>query len=157
MKNSITVLILLILLACNSSQNAKTDGTGLAISDDSSVANTVAEAARADDKNLDASYKLLQGTWQSIDDNKYLLIFKGRQTYDYYAGDNDSTMAEYVLSNASCDKEHSDYLKQNNPSAEGLYLLKGGDMCYAVNAITDDELELTYIGGGRLLFFRRLK
>ncbi len=125
----------------------------------SPVATVVTTVAQADTKNtLEDDYKLLQGTWQSDEDGKYLLLFKDRKTYDLYIGEKDTTAVDFILSSTSCNEgTNADSIKKREGKPP-LFLVKkdkDGDMCYEVMTLTEDQLSLIYLDRGNILSFKK--
>jgi len=161
MKRLLYLLPILLLCACHD-PNAKdideTEIPGTHASPAAAVATIV--AATDDDKDLQASYKQLQGTWQSEEDRKYLLVFKDRKTYDLYEGHKDSTAREFRLSHTSCNQgTNSDSIKKYEGEYPLFLIKKFGhrDMCYEVQTLTNDQLTLMYLDHGNILSFKKIK
>lgn len=97
-------------------------------------------------------YQLLQGKWQSADDEQYVLELKGHRYLDYYGGKlSDST--EFIL-----DKACPSAPEAGHPGDNERYLIQPKeDMCWEIVGVDEEILELIYTSRGNTLSFKRIK
>ncbi|GAB3826521.1 hypothetical protein [Hymenobacter jeollabukensis] len=95
---------------------------------------------------------LLKGTWQSADDNDFLLVITDKQYIERYAGQPDEARSLRVLDRA-CDAA------PGTKSNGSLYLqtTAADNMCYYLVGVTATRLQLSPVGGrGNTLTFKRV-
>lgn len=97
-------------------------------------------------------YQLLQGKWQSTDDNQYVLELKEHCYLDYYEGKlSDST--EFIL-----DKACPSAPEAGHPGDNEKYLVQPReDMCWEIAGVDEESLELIYTSRGNTLSFKRIR
>lgn len=161
MQKSIYLLPLLFLIACND-PNAKDQGSDeMPLAGGSPTTNATALVETASDATtLDKSYDLLQGTWQSDEDKKYILLFKDRTTADTYVGEADTTTCNFELSYTPCDSGVNVAAITKETGQKPVFLVKkgiDGDICYEAMALTKDQLTLMYLTRGNILSFHKMK
>jgi hypothetical protein len=99
--------------------------------------------------------ELLQGKWQSVDDNSSYIMFEGNLFKEQYGIEATGDGEPFVLANA-CKNE----LDKNNGISgdkENFVSLVESDMCYYIIDIAKDYLSLSYMGRGNTLNYRRIK
>lgn len=94
----------------------------------------------------------LQGNWQSIEDPNSRISFVGQQKVETYAGIPDARTESTIHLGADC-------LNGENPlSEEDTYISEPeSDLCWAIVRLTDEELELAFMGRGNTLKYRKLE
>ncbi len=138
------MLALAALSACNTATSAPAGGTDLPPPPSSAqpvAENTGGTATPA------AS---LDGTWQSVDDPKYVVRIAGTAFTDVYDGKVDATAKiRYVR---SCDDKR-------DATARDFFLLvrAEGEQCYNLLEATRDRLSYSYVARGNTLSFRRVR
>lgn len=96
------------------------------------------------------------GTWQSVDDKKFLREFKANGTsIDYYDGKVSSTDTWKAF---TIDKPLPTYapLEKDTPYVQ-LMTEENMALNFKVTKLTPDELELVYLDRGGMLTFTRIK
>lgn len=95
-----------------------------------------------------STFGKLQGKWQSTEDPKSFLVFEGTTRIDLYQGQ-ESDSKSFKLA-ANCDDEKATYSK-----VKTLYILSDG-ICWSIDAINSEHLELTYVDRGNILTYKKV-
>ncbi|MEM7571458.1 MAG: hypothetical protein AAF433_01105 [Bacteroidota bacterium] len=94
----------------------------------------------------------LQGDWQSTEDPNSRMSFVGQQKVETYAGIPDARTESNIQLGADC-------LNGENPvSEEDTYISEPeSGLCWAILTLTDNELELAFMGRGNRLKYRKVE
>lgn len=123
----------------------------VAISEVIFYSSLVSSSAR--EQGSKSTEELLEGSWQSIEDENSSMTFEGNTWYQYYQYEGkpkaDETVSEFRLSDRCINysdkgKKHS--IVGDHEKASYLNDL-GEDLCYYIVRVTDVELELSLVGG----------
>ena len=101
---------------------------------------------------MSANLFKLQGRWQSVDDPNSIVTYLGDQKMEVYEGVANSLTESTIEIGANC-------LNGENPVAEDdTYIsdIESG-LCWAIIKLTEDELELAFMGRGNTLKYKRLE
>ena len=92
----------------------------------------------------------LQGTWRSLDDSLHTVTFEGNLLTMGYVGTEPDEPENFVVGN-TCPGA-----PEPEPADEGRYLsVPDAGRCYYVVELTDNFLELSYVGRGNTLRYAR--
>lgn len=91
--------------------------------------------------------KIPNGTWINAEDSLDIFVVKGKWIFDYY-GDRLEDSSKYIITRKSCDKS----FKLSNKKK---LFLQWGDLCYEVDGITKDYIELFYMSNKRTITYWR--
>ena len=94
--------------------------------------------------------KKLQGKWQSVDDAKSFIEFKGEFHTDIY--DNEAMEKEKFTISKSCPDTDNPNLK-----SEKAEFLVVGDMCWFIEQVDEHDLVLNYTSRGNTLRYKKVK
>lgn len=95
----------------------------------------------------------LEGTWISADDKKYLVQIKSNEWTDFYVGERPEAF-KFSISD-SCVSSPNE--KTNNSGKYVTIFDKSGDRCYFIVNVDPLNLELSYVGRGNTLKFKKKK
>ncbi|RMB63365.1 hypothetical protein EAX61_02945 [Dokdonia sinensis] len=95
-----------------------------------------------------STFGKLQGKWQSTEDPKSFLIFEGTKRIALYQGREPDSQPFKLAAN--CDDEKATYSK-----VKTLYILSDG-ICWSIDAINSEHLELTYVDRGNILTYKKV-
>lgn len=106
----------------------------------------------ADRSLAKSTFQLLQGKWQSTEDEKDVIELKGHRYIDYYDGLPLDTTS-FILVQAC-----SSRLSAGRTGDNERYLVQPSeDMCWEVVGVDEESLELSYTARGNSLNYRKLK
>ena len=124
---------------------APADSTPTAAAAPSRAAPTPAASAKT-------VYQLLQGKWQSTQDEKAVIEFKDRRYVDYY--ENEQLGSKPFVLDKACSGEAA----AGHPGNDERYLsVPEDDMCWHIAMVDEQSLELEYIARGNVLVYRKIK
>ncbi len=95
----------------------------------------------------------LEGTWTSADDEKYLVQIKSNEWTDFYVGERPEAF-KFSISD-SCVSSPNE--KTNNSGKYITIFDKSGNRCYYIVNVDPLSLELSYVGRGNTLKFKKKK
>ncbi len=95
----------------------------------------------------------LEGSWISADDEKYLVQIKANEWTDFYVGERPEIF-KFSISD-SCVSSPNE--KTNNSGKYITVFDKKGNRCYYIVNIDPLSLELSYVGRGNTLKFKKRK
>lgn len=93
----------------------------------------------------------LMGDWQSADDADNWLRFTTDTRYEYHKGMNEPTKDAYLL-DYNCDGTAP---APTDGEAPAYIRLTEGDMCWYIIKAEEETLELSYVGRGNTLTYKR--
>lgn len=94
--------------------------------------------------------KIPNGKWICVQDSLYSIVVKGASIYSYYENKSVDT-SKYILTTKPCD------LSYKSSKDQQIFLKWGNDLCYKVEGITQDYIELTYTTNGRTITYTKQK
>lgn len=150
------MLIALLLAACTQNQEtASVIKPENSQETESTKEIKIAEKTEQSSEQEDLSFaELLQGRWQSTEDNSNYLIFEKGLRKEIAAGMKVWDEEPYELSN-HCLNE-SDAEKIQDADEEMAYITcKQSDMCWNIVSIDKENLSLSYVGRGNTLNYKR--
>jgi hypothetical protein len=149
MKIKVTILLLLsffLLNACNNPAN-KTNRTS-----------SSGEAQKTPDiasETMDSTFFLLQGKWQSLDDENNFLIFENKLRKEIGEGMESYDIEPFTLS----DKCINESDKENEVHAEKSRYIScpESDLCWYIIELNKTTLTLSYMSRGNTLTYKRIE
>jgi hypothetical protein len=100
--------------------------------------------------------ELLQGTWQSLEDEASFLVIEGDRMKNYYGGMGDELDNEVFIISDTCMNE-SDSVS-DLPEEKDRYLSNPNlDMCWYIESVDATNLTLIYTARGNTLTYRRVE
>ena len=94
----------------------------------------------------------LQGSWQNIDDPKSKMSFKGNLWIDTYEG-----MKEISKNTFEINDQCANVTQQNAPKLKDGYIsIAKLKQCYKIVKVDKEYLELSYVGRGNSLKYKRI-
>jgi len=117
----------------------------------------VEDSIRTEDYNFSQidskNFKLLQGSWQSLDDPKSKVLFEGNLKIDIY---DDKIIGEkYQFSvGEKCTNTTS---KASAPEKDRYLVITEFDQCFYIVELDDNTLGLSLVGKGSILRYTRIK
>lgn len=109
-------------------------------------------ASNLSEQVLTSELLMLQGRWQNEEDEKETIEFRGLKKISEYAGLEIREELEVSVSNACNDKPHE--------SLEGgkyINEIKISGLCYYIVKLHKNQLELSYVGRGNTLRYKKVK
>ena len=94
---------------------------------------------------------LLQGNWQSLDDPKSFMAFMGELKIDTYHDGHTDAGSTFMLADA-CQGETGNTPR---PEANRYLTIKDQDQCFYIVKLTNQSLELSLVGRGNTLRYKR--
>jgi hypothetical protein len=96
---------------------------------------------------------LLEGTWISTEDAKSSLKIKGNSWTDMYKGEKSFTNKFAVGDSCLADEK-----TKTNPKGRYITVFDGADnMCYYIISVNGKNLDLSYVGRGNTLSYKKKK
>ncbi|MCP9237692.1 hypothetical protein [Lewinella sp. JB7] len=93
----------------------------------------------------------LQGSWRSVEDDKSVLRFEGNSMIMSYDGSDEESGENFIVG-PEC--PGSPPAGTGDPT--GRYIsVPDADLCYYIIKLTETELELSFVGRGNTLRYRR--
>ena len=109
-----------------------------------------------EEKRLSSVSELLQGVWQSVDDNTNFLMFDGNERKETAGAIKNWSSEAFTLSDR-CLNEMDEDLRPFEPS-EGRYLsCEESDLCWYISYIDHEYLTLTFLPRGNYLRYKRVE
>ena len=107
--------------------------------------------------NLESiNLELLQGTWQSLEDEASFLVIEGDRMKNYYGGMDDELDNEIIMISDTCMNESDS--ENDLPEEENRYLSNPNlDMCWYIEFVDTSSLTLIYMATGNTLTYRRVE
>ena len=90
--------------------------------------------------------KIPNGKWICVQDSLSSIIVKGEFIYSYYENSPVDT-SKYILIKQTCESSYKSSKK------EALFLKWGNSLCYEVEGITQEYIELTYTANGKTITY----
>lgn len=147
---SIFFLSLLILLfACNGNSNKTENEQSTTEAKDTTL------VLNAEEKKTITNLELLQGKWQSQDDETNFLKFENNHRMEIAEGMQEWTDEIIVLSD-KCSNE-SDRDKDLEAEKDRYITSESSDMCWYIIDLNEDILTLAYMSRGNTLAYKRVK
>jgi hypothetical protein len=114
---------------------------------------SIANGTKADSPN--ATFELLQGKWQSIDDANSYIIFENNNRKDIGGGMESCDVEPFVLSDRCLNESDKD---TNVPAEKNKYITcPDADMCWYIVDLNKSALTLSYMGRGNILTYKRVE
>ncbi|HWB25986.1 MAG TPA: hypothetical protein VG738_10930 [Chitinophagaceae bacterium] len=101
--------------------------------------------------NYIKTHKLPQGKFVSVADSLEVIVIKGDSTLDYYEHEFLGS-AKYFFTDESCESSYKPAYKKPT-----FLIWRPYGLCYEVDGITDDYIELIYTLTGRTLTYHKVK
>ncbi len=100
--------------------------------------------------------ELLQGTWQSLEDEDSYMVIEGDRMKNYYGGMEEELDNEMIMISDTCMNESD---SENGLTEEkNRYLSNPNlDMCWYIEFLDENNLTLIYMARGNTLNFRRIE
>jgi hypothetical protein len=100
--------------------------------------------------------ELLQGKWQSLEDEASFMVIEGDRMKNYYGGMDDELDNEMIMISDTCMNE-SDSVN-DLPEEKNRYLSNPNlDMCWYIEYVDSTSLSLIYMATGNTLTYRRVE
>ena len=100
--------------------------------------------------------ELLQGTWQSLEDEASFLVIEGDRMKNYYGGMDDELDNEVFIISDTCMNESDS--ESDLPEEKDRYLSNPNlDMCWYIESVDATNLILIYTARGNTLTYRRVE
>lgn len=138
-------LVLLFAIACTS-ETPKDETTT-----ETPTETTTETEPEAPEEATNPYKRQLIGEWQSADDPNDWLKFTEDQRLDYYIGSKDLATNPYVL-DYNCDGTAP---PPTDGEAPAYIRLTDDDMCWYIIKVDEETLELSYVGRGNTLTYKR--
>jgi len=136
MKTTGIAFALLILISCNSSPgNSKT--------------------SERNGHTVKSVKELLQGKWQSQEDQNNYVEFKGNIRSEIGEGMTAPEEETFFLSDKCSNESDKETVKESDP--DNYITCIQSDMCWHIDKIDENTLMLTYVGRGNTLTYKRTK
>jgi len=139
------------LVKCNPIINDEYDGVEMGIEEE------VEDDDLADSMGLESiNIELLQGKWQSLEDEASFLVIEGDRMKNYYGGMDDELDNEMIMISDTCMNE-SDSVN-DLPEEKNRYLSNPNlDMCWYIESVDATNLTLIYTASGNTLTYKRVE
>ena len=100
--------------------------------------------------------ELLQGTWQSLEDEASFLVIEGDRMKNYYGGMDEELDNEVFIISDTCMNESDS--ESDLPEEKDRYLSNPNlDMCWYIESVDATNLILIYTARGNTLTYRRVE
>jgi len=100
--------------------------------------------------------ELLQGTWQSLEDEASFLVIEGDRMKNYYGGMDDELDNEVFIISDTCMNESDS--ESDLPEEKDRYLSNPNlDLCWYIESVDATNLTLIYTARGNTLTYRRVE
>ncbi len=99
-------------------------------------------------KVANKSHKIPNGKWVCVQDSLNSVVVIREYVYEYYNSQPTDT-TKYSISTNPCDTLYK------SPKKKTLFLTWHNGLCYEVEGITDEYIELTYTANGKTLTYRK--
>lgn len=148
MKFKTTFLLLfsfIIIHACNNPTNKSIKGETLV---DTKKTTELASETK------DSLFVLLQGKWQSLDDEKNILIFENTLHKEIGEGMESYDIEKFSLSDKCLNESNKE---TETPSEKSRYITcQESDLCWYIVELNRTTLTLSYMGRGNTLAYKRV-
>ncbi len=100
--------------------------------------------------------ELLQGKWQSLEDEASFMVIEGDRMKNYYGGMDEELDNEAIMLKDTCMNEADS--ANGLPEEKNRYLSNPNlDMCWYIEFVDDTRLSLIYMATGNTLTYRRVE
>jgi hypothetical protein len=100
--------------------------------------------------------ELLQGTWQSLDDEASFLVIEGDRMKNYYGGMEEELDNEPIIISDTCMNESDS--ENGLPEEKNRYLSNPNlDMCWYIESLDENNLTLIYMARGNKITYKRVE
>jgi hypothetical protein len=128
--------------------------------EDLMVVDTVAAVEEFDfleaEDSVTISLELLQGKWQSLEDEASFMVIEGDRMKNYYGGMDEELDNEAIMLEDTCMNEADS--ANGLPAEKNRYLSNPNlDMCWYIEFVDDTRLSLIYMATGNTLTYRRVE
>ena len=146
-------VFILLSLACN--QGGTVNTVKDSVKESVTTLNTLPVEKSAVSSNPTETMKLLQGTWQHVEDPTNYLVFENNLRKEI-AGDMSEWDSEAFILSDKCLNESD---KGAVATTEKGYYIScvQSDLCWFVEEVNKDNLVLSYMGRGNFLTYKRVK
>ncbi len=104
-------------------------------------------------KEAEVKNSIIEGSWTSTDDSKYQIQIKGNEWYDLYEGEKPGTFKFAFGDSCLADKN-----AKVNPAGKYVTIFENdGSRCFFIVSVKENKLELSYVGRGNTLTFKKKK
>jgi hypothetical protein len=101
------------------------------------------------------SLELLQGKWQSLEDEASFMVIEGDRMKNYYGGMDEELDNEAIMLSDTCMNESD--TENGLPAEKNRYLSNPNlDMCWYIESLDATSLTLIYMARGNTLTYRRV-
>jgi len=102
------------------------------------------------------SLELLQGKWQSLEDEASIMVIEGDRMKNYYGGMDEELDNEAMRLEVTCMNEADS--TNGLPAEKNRYLSNPNlDRCWYIEFVDDTNLSLIYMATGNTLTYRRVE
>ena len=100
--------------------------------------------------------ELLQGKWQSLEDEASFLVIEGDRMKNFYGGMDDELDNEMIMISDTCMNESDS--ENDLPEEKNRYLSNPNlDMCWYIEYVDSTSLSLIYMATGNTLTYKRVE
>ena len=100
--------------------------------------------------------ELLQGTWQSLEDEDSFMVIEGDRMKNYYGGMDEELDNEAIILSDTCMNEADS--ANGLPEEKNRYLSNPNlDMCWYIEYLDENNLTLIYMARGNKITYRRVE
>jgi len=111
------------------------------------------ETLKVANKEPDSKTSALEGNWVSIDDPKSELQVKGNEWIEIYKGEKPET-TKFATGDSCLANDKA----RTNPKGKYITVFdKDESRCFYIVSVTDSKLELSYVGRGNTLTYKKKK
>jgi hypothetical protein len=111
------------------------------------------ETLKVADKEPDSKTSALEGNWVSTDDPKSELQVKGNEWIEIYKGEKPET-TKFATGDSCLANDKA----RTNPKGKYITVFdKDESRCFYIVSVTDSKLELSYVGRGNTLTYKKKK
>lgn len=137
----------LLLFSCGNFENKPDNGQNEKVEDSVNLQDYI--YMQSDSK----SFKLLQGTWQSLDNTKSKILFEGNLKIDIY----DDTIIGEKYQFSIADRCTNASAETVNPKKDRYLVIKEFDQCFYISKLENNMLELSLVGRGNTLRYQKIE
>ncbi len=148
-KSVLILSFLVFLSACNSNSTKIDDDQTKTEAIDSTL------VLNEEQKQTVTNIELLQGKWQSTEDETNFLKFENNHRMEIAEG-MDEWSDETITLSDKCSNE-SDKLKEIKAEKDLYITSESSDMCWYIIDLNEEILTLAYMGRGNTLSYKRVK
>lgn len=111
------------------------------------------ETVKESDKEPDSKTSALEGNWVSTDDPKSELQVKGNEWIETYKGEKPET-TKFATGDSCLANDKA----KTNPKGKYITVFdKDDSRCFYIVSVNDSKLELSYVGRGNTLTYKKKK